>query len=121
MNDKPEKTATEKFEESLRQTNSKERYVLRLYVSGMTPRSISAIEKIKRICQEHLENRYELEVIDIYQNPEMGKGAQIIAVPTLIKQLPDPLRKFIGDLSDMEKILVGLDLKPRTADNQKGS
>lgn len=119
MNDKDEKSTTEKFEESILNKNDKETYILRLFVSGMTPRSIKAIQKIKQICQEHLENRYELEVIDIYQHPKTGKDEQVIAVPTLIKQLPSPLRKFIGDLSDTEKILVGLNIKPRRTDNQE--
>jgi circadian clock protein KaiB len=119
MDDKPEKSTTQKFEDSIRNMEKNEDYVLRLYVSGMTPGSIRAIEKIKKICKEHLEGRYHLDVIDIYQQPEKGKGEQIIAVPTLIKKLPDPLRKFIGDLSDTERILVGLDLKPRNTDNNK--
>jgi circadian clock protein KaiB len=88
-------------------------YLLRLYVTGMTPRSLRAIENIKIICQEHLEGRYELEIIDIYQQPELAKDRQIIAAPTLIKELPPPLRRFIGDLSDKEKILIRLDLVPQ--------
>ncbi len=88
-------------------------YLLRLYVTGMTPRSLRAIENIKIICQEHLEGRYELEIIDIYQQPELAKDRQIIAAPTLIKELPPPLRRFIGDLSDKEKILIRLDLAPQ--------
>ena len=90
------------------------KYVLRLYIAGASLRSSRAVENIKRICEEHLKGRYELEVIDIYQNPMLAQGDQIIAVPTLIKKLPPPLRKFIGDLTDTEKILVGLDLKPKT-------
>ena len=86
------------------------KYVLRLYVTGATPRSARAIDNIKRICEEHLQGRYELEVIDIYQHPELAEGAQLIAAPTLIKQLPEPLRRFVGDLSDAEKVLAGLDL-----------
>ena len=88
-------------------------YVLRLYVAGLNAISLRAIENLKRICEENLEGRYELEVIDIYQQPVLAQDEQIIAVPTLIKQLPRPLRRFIGDLSQTEKILVGLDLKPR--------
>jgi circadian clock protein KaiB len=113
MNDDPKKSVTEKFEELLNAPESEAAFLLRLYVSGMTPRSIRAIEKIKEICRTRLKGRYDLEVIDIYQHPEMGKIDQIVAVPTLLKKLPTPLRKFIGDLSDTEKILVGLDLKPR--------
>jgi circadian clock protein KaiB len=92
------------------QATGNEKYILRLYVTGMTPRSINAIENIRKICEENLKGRYELEVIDIYQEPEYAKKEQILAAPTLIKKLPLPLRKFIGDMSDKEKILVGLDL-----------
>lgn len=92
------------------QATGNEKYILRLYVTGMTPRSINAIENIRKICEENLKGRYELEVIDIYQEPEYAKKEQILAAPTLIKKLPLPLRKFIGDMSDKEKILVGLNL-----------
>jgi circadian clock protein KaiB len=88
-------------------------YVLRLYVSGQTPRSVLAIENMRRICAEYLSQHYTLEVIDIYQHPEACQQQQIIAVPTLIKVLPHPLRRIIGDLSNTEKVLVGLDLRPR--------
>jgi circadian clock protein KaiB len=88
-------------------------YMLRLYVSGQTPRSVLAIENMRRICAEYLSQRYTLEVIDIYQHPEACQQQQIIAVPTLIKVLPHPLRRIIGDLSNTEKVLVGLDLRPR--------
>ena len=87
-------------------------YVLRLYVAGTTPRSTRAIVNIKKICEEHLQGRYDLQVIDIYQQPVLAAGEQIIAVPTLIKKLPPPLRRIIGDLSDLERVLIGLDLKP---------
>lgn len=90
-----------------------QKYVLRLYVAGMTPRSTRAIENVRKICEEHLKGLYDLEVIDIYQQPILAKGEQIIAAPTLIKKLPLPLRKFIGSMSDEERILVGLDLKPK--------
>ena len=89
------------------------RYRLCLYVAGMTPRSARAITNIKEICEEHLQGHYLLEVIDIYQQPVLAEGDQIIAVPTLIKKLPPPLRRLIGDLSDRERVLIGLDLKPR--------
>jgi circadian clock protein KaiB len=89
------------------------KYVLRLYVTGMTPRSTKAIENIKKICEEHLKGRYDLEIIDIYQQPSLAEGEQIIAAPTLIKKLPLPLRRFIGDMSMTEKILLGLDLLPK--------
>lgn len=94
-------------------------YVLRLYVAGISPRSVRAINNIKQICDEHLRGRYELEVIDIYQQPVLAKGEQIIAAPTLIRELPQPLRKFIGDMSNTEKILVGLDLRPRKGDSSE--
>ena len=100
------------FEKTL-QANATEKYVLRLYVTGMTPKSINAIENIRKICEENLKGRYELEVIDIYQQPEYAKKEEILAAPTLIKKLPLPLRKFIGDMSNEEKILVGLDLVPK--------
>ena len=85
-------------------------FVFRLYVSGSTLKSALAIENIKRICDQHLKNRYELEVIDIYQQPHLAREEQIVAVPTLIKRRPLPLRRLIGDLSDLKKTLVGLDL-----------
>ncbi|MCK9420012.1 MAG: circadian clock KaiB family protein [Nitrospirae bacterium] len=91
------------------------KYVLRLYVTGMTPRSLLAITNIKKICEEHLKGRYDLEVIDIYQRPTLAEGEQIIAAPTLIKKLPLPLRRFIGDMTNTEKILLGLDLRPGKA------
>jgi circadian clock protein KaiB len=87
-------------------------YELRLYVAGMTPRSVRAITNIKEICEEHLKGRYDLKVFDIYQQT-LTEGEQIIAVPTLIKKLPMPLRRIIGDLSNRERVLIGLDLKPR--------
>jgi len=90
-----------------------EKYVLRLYVAGITPRSQEAIRTVTTICEENLAGRYDLEVIDIYQQPTLAKGEQIIAAPTLIKKLPQPLRKFIGSMADKEKLLVGLDLRPR--------
>ncbi|HEX3178995.1 MAG TPA: circadian clock KaiB family protein [Methylomirabilota bacterium] len=89
-----------------------ERYVLRLYVTGTTARSTRAIANVRRICEEHLRNRYDLEVIDIYQQPMLAKGDQIIAAPTLVKHLPLPLRKLIGDMSDKDRVLMGLDLRP---------
>lgn len=89
------------------------RYVLRLYVSGSTLKSARAVENIKRICEQHLKNRYTLEVIDVYQQPDLARGDQIVAVPTLIKRLPLPLRRLIGDLSNEENVLLGLELKKR--------
>ncbi len=88
-------------------------YVLRLYVTGMTPKSTRAIANVKELCKKHLEGRYELRVIDIYQQPGMAREEQIIATPTLIKELPLPLRKVIGNMLDTEKFLVGIDLKSK--------
>jgi circadian clock protein KaiB len=85
-------------------------HVLRLYVTGTTPASVRAVANIKHICEEHLLGRYELEVIDLYQQPILAKGEQIIAAPTLIKKLPLPLRRIIGDMSDTERVLVGMDI-----------
>jgi circadian clock protein KaiB len=106
---KPPDNATEEFEH-LAARSSEGEYVLRLYVTGLTPRSTQAIATIKAICEEHLSGRYDLEVIDIYQQPTLAQDAQIIAVPTLIKKLPLPLRRLIGDLSDEDRVLLGLDL-----------
>ena len=88
------------------------KYVLRLYVSGSTLKSALAVENIKRICEQHLKNRYDLEVIDIYQQPNLARDEQIVAVPTLIKRSPPPLRRLIGDLSNTKKVLFGLELRP---------
>ena len=88
------------------------RYVLTLYVSGMTPRSQRAIDNIQKLCEEHMAGRYDLKIIDIYQQPGLAKEAQIIAVPTLIKQLPLPLRRLIGDLGDPGRVLVALEVDP---------
>ena len=87
-----------------------QRYILRLYVTGLTARSTRAIENVRKICEERLPGRYELEVIDIYQQPAFAKGEQLIAAPTLIKKLPLPMRRLIGDLSDRQHVLFGLDL-----------
>ena len=86
------------------------RYVLRLYVTGMTPRSVCAVNNLRAICNEYLEGRYDLEVVDIYQQPLLAKGEQIIAAPTLVRQLPLPVRRIIGDMSNRERVLLGLDL-----------
>ena len=87
-----------------------DRYVLRLFVSGMTPRSTRAVQNVRAICEAHLHGRYDLEVIDIYQQPTLARGEQIIAAPTLVKKSPAPLRYIIGDLSSTERVLRGLDL-----------
>lgn len=87
------------------------RYVLHLYVAGQSPKSVNAIANINKICKENLQGRYELEVIDLYQQPQLAQGEQIIALPTLIRKLPLPLRRIIGDMSDTERVLVGLDIQ----------
>jgi circadian clock protein KaiB len=99
----------------------REKYLLRLYITGSTIRSAFAITNLKKICEEYLEGRYELEVIDLYQHPGLAKGEQIIAAPTLIKKLPPPFRRIIGDMSDKEKVLLGLDLKEVKDKDKKGS
>ena len=103
---------TEEFEAALRE-KGKEQYLLRLYIAGNNHRSQAAVENIKKICEEHLKGRYELEVIDIYQNTPGDTADPIVAAPTLIKKLPLPLRRIIGDMTMKEKVLVGLDLIPR--------
>jgi circadian clock protein KaiB len=87
-------------------------YKLRLYVAGQTSKSLQAFANLKKICEEHLQGRYHIEVIDLLENPQLAKGDQILAIPTLVRRLPPPLRKIIGDLSDTERVLVGLDLVP---------
>jgi circadian clock protein KaiB len=100
------------FEKAVKRGAAEQRYVLRLYVTGSTPRSSRAIQNIRSLCETHLWGRYDLEVIDIHQQPVLARGEQIIAAPTLIKQLPAPLRKMVGDLSDTDRVLMGLDLQP---------
>jgi circadian clock protein KaiB len=85
---------------------------LRLYVAGQTPRSVEALANLKRICEEHLHGRYRIEVVDLLVNPALARGDQILAVPTLVRQLPPPVKKIIGDFSNIERVLVGLDLRP---------
>ena len=112
------KSTLDEFEKAAAEAD-KQRYVLRLYVAGVTPKSRAATDNVKRLCEEHLKGRYELDVIDMYQQPKLAKGEQIIAVPTLIKKLPVPLRKLIGDMSNEEKFLVGMDLKPKSTVTEK--
>jgi circadian clock protein KaiB len=90
-----------------------ETYLLRLYVAGQTPKSILAFRNLKQICEEHLHGRYEIEVIDLIENPQLAQGDQILAVPTLVRRLPEPIKKIIGDLSNTDRVLVGLDLQLR--------
>jgi circadian clock protein KaiB len=90
-----------------------DRWELRLYTAGQTPRSLAAIRNLKKVCEEHLPGKYSIEVIDLLQNPRLAKDHQIIAIPTLVRKLPQPIRKIIGDLSDVERTLVGLDLRAK--------
>jgi circadian clock protein KaiB len=93
-------------------------FQLRLYVAGQTPKSVRAFENLKRLCDTHLPDRYEIEIIDLLLNPQLGAGDQILAIPTLVRRLPEPMKKIIGDLSDTERVLVGLDLRPRPQTGQ---
>ncbi len=91
-----------------------ETWELRLYVAGQTPKSLTAFANLKKICEEHLEGKYHIEVVDLLKNPQLAKGDQILALPTLVRKLPEPIKKIIGDLSNTVRVLVGLDLRPRT-------
>lgn len=91
---------------------------LRLYVAGQSPKSRTALENLKRICEQHLAGKYEIEVVDLLEDPQLARGDQILAIPTLVRKLPEPIRKIIGDLSNEEKALVGLDLRPRHRDGR---
>jgi circadian clock protein KaiB len=108
------KTSTEEFEKAAAKRD-RAKYVLRLYVTGMTPKSTQAIANVRKLCEKHLTDRYELTVIDIYQQSKLAKEDQIIATPTLIKKLPLPPRRLIGDMSDTERFLAGIDLQPRNS------
>jgi circadian clock protein KaiB len=90
-----------------------QRWDLRLYVAGQTPRSIAAFANLKKICEEHLKGKFHIEMIDLLQNPKLARGDQILAIPTLVRRLPPPLKKIIGDLSNTERVLVGLDVRPK--------
>jgi circadian clock protein KaiB len=112
MADKNPIDSTASFEKALKSSQD-QFYILRLYVIGTSPQSARAISNIKNICEGHLQGRYELDVIDLFQQPQLAQGEQIIASPTLIKKLPLPLRRIIGDMSSEERVLVGLDLRPK--------
>ncbi|MBI5441771.1 MAG: thiol-disulfide isomerase [Deltaproteobacteria bacterium] len=112
MTDEP-RNRTADFEQALKR-RGEGHYVLRLYITGTTPRSVRAIASIRRICEEHLKGRYEIEVIDLFEHPELAAPGQVVAAPTLVKELPPPLRKLIGDLSDVEQVLKRLDIVPKT-------
>jgi circadian clock protein KaiB len=92
-------------------TSAREKWELRLYTAGQTPKSLAAFRNLKKVCEEHLPGQYEIEVIDLLANPRLAKDHQIVAIPTLVRKLPNPIRKIIGDLSDVERTLVGLDLR----------
>jgi len=96
---------------------SSDTFLLRLYVAGQTPKCVRAFENLKRICEEHLAGRYHIEMVDLLQNPQLARGDQIFAVPTLVRRLPEPIKKIIGDLSNTERVLVGLDLRPARRPN----
>jgi circadian clock protein KaiB len=97
---------------STRRSGNQEKWELRLYTAGQTPKSLAAIRNLKKVCEEHLAGRYEIEIVDLLKNPRLAKDDQIVAIPTLVRKLPDPVRKIIGDLSDTERALVGLQLRP---------
>ena len=92
-------------------------YILRLYVAGHTPKSVTAVANLNKICEEHLAGRYKIQVVDLLEHPQLAKGDQILAIPTLVRELPSPMRKVIGDLSSVERVLVGLDLVPQKSVN----
>jgi circadian clock protein KaiB len=92
-------------------THDADKWELRLYTAGQTPKSLAAIKNLKKVCEEHLAGRYEIEIVDLLKNPRLAKDDQILAIPTLVRKLPDPVRKIIGDLSDTERALVGLQLR----------
>jgi circadian clock protein KaiB len=94
------------------QTLDPDHWQLRLYVAGQTPKSVAAFSNLKSLCEEHLAGRYEIEVVDLLENPQLARGDQIVAIPTLVRKLPEPIRKIIGDLSNTERVLVGLQLRP---------
>jgi circadian clock protein KaiB len=100
------------------QTAAGERFLLRLYVAGQTPKSLTAFSNLRKICETHLAGRYEIEVIDLLERPQLARGDEIIALPTLVRKLPEPIKKLIGDLSDTERVLVGLQLTPERSDRQ---
>ena len=102
--------AVELAEEGLQET-----WELRLYVAGQTPKSVTALANLKKYCEQHLKGRYKLEVVDLLVNPQLAEGDQILAIPTLVRKVPEPIRKIIGDLSNEERVLVGLDVRPATS------
>jgi circadian clock protein KaiB len=99
--------------------NQTPEFELRLYVAGQTPKSLTAFANLQRICEMHLDGRYKIEVIDLIENPRLARGDQILAIPTLVRKLPKPIKKIIGDLSNTERVLVGLDIRPADTENGK--
>lgn len=97
----------------------KNEWILRLYIAGMTPRSIKALENLKKICDEQVPGKYSIEVVDLLKSPQLAEGDQILAVPTLVRKLPEPVRRIIGDLSNKEKVLVGLNMVPQGVIDEK--
>ncbi len=112
MKQKKVTNSVAEFERKVKKTKT-QKYLLRLYVAGMTTRSKQAVRGVKQICDEHLKDRYHLEVIDVFRHPVLAVGEQIIATPTLLKKLPLPLRKFVGDMTETERIIMGLDLRSK--------
>jgi circadian clock protein KaiB len=116
------RNATEAFEDALKRAPLRRaKYIFRLYVTGSSTRSLRAVYNLRKLCEEYLQDDYDLKVIDIYKNPDAAREAQIIAAPTLVKQLPQPLRRFIGDLSNTKKLLVALDISEQPNDQLGGS
>jgi circadian clock protein KaiB len=112
--------AAKKNERTQAPKNESDLWELRLYVAGHTAKSLAAFANLKKICEEHLKGCYRIEVIDLLENPKLAKGDQILAIPTLVRKLPEPVRKIIGDLSNTERVLVGLDLRPGVIDKRAG-
>ena len=105
-----------RFEKLVKEEGNRE-YLLRLYIAGLTPRSEKSIQHVKQVCEKYLKNRYSLEIIDIYQMPQLADGEQILAAPTLVKVLPEPLKRIVGDMTKEKKMLIGLDLIEKETDN----
>lgn len=113
-------TMTVEQEASTEPNAATETWKLRLYIAGQTPRSVTAFANLQRLCEEYLPGRYQIEVIDLMENPQLAAGDQIVAIPTLVRKLPEPLRRIVGDLSNTERTLVGLQLRPATQVSERG-
>jgi circadian clock protein KaiB len=111
---KEKKDVKRKKTAPIKSSDSAEVWNLRLYVAGQTAKSIAAFANLRKICEDHLKGKYSIEVVDLLENPRLARGDQILAIPTLVRKLPEPVRKIIGDLSNTEKVLVGLDIRPRS-------